>query len=98
MGWLAHWLADRTWACMLWLMRRPATKALRRQLLARFPAHRRDRISESWIRQDRFARRIGRRLLYWSFLALLASIAVTTTYLGALWLIERDMLPLPRRT
>lgn len=54
-------------------------------------------MAASWTRQDQLARRIGRRLLFWSFYVLIWSVTLTIVYRGALWLIENELLPLPKR-
>lgn len=92
---LARWLARLVWGHMLWTMRRPRIKRLRRKF-----AHRpwgNERVWNSIRAQDKFARRYGLRFLTGLFSLVLASIALTLTLLLALRLFEAGAFTMPER-
>lgn len=94
---VARWLARRLWFAMLWLMRRPGIKRLRRGFPSLLPSSMRARAWESVKRQDRLARRYGLALLTGMMTLLLASIFVTATFVGTLKLYEQGALTVPSR-
>lgn len=87
-GWLAYW----TWASILWLMRRPSMKRAQVGWLQWMPTGMRDRLLESHQRQNRWARRHGRRLLKAAYLLLLLSMSFTLCYWLLLEMADRGML------
>jgi hypothetical protein len=91
---LARWMALRTWAAVLWWMRRPWIKRLRRRAV---DAQRARGISgwRSIAVQDQFAMRHGRRLLTLSFAALVSSIYFVSFYTAAVKLVELGVLQPP---
>ena len=93
---LARWLARLVWGHMLWTMRRPRIKRLRRKF-----AHRpwgNERVWNSIRAQDKFARRYGLRFLTGLFSLVLASIALTLTLLLVLRLFEAGAFTMPERS
>jgi len=88
---LAHWLARLLWGHMLWTMRRPLIRRLRRATARRFG----ERSWESVKRQDRFARRYGLRILTALLMLLIASVLLTTMFLAALWMAEAGLFTRP---
>lgn len=96
-GFVARWLARRVWAAMLWWMRRPFVRRLRRQSLALVPTPMRERVRRSMGRQDRFALRVGLRWLEWAFALLLLSVLTTGAFLTVLRLQDAGALSVPER-
>lgn len=92
---LARLLARRLWWALLWLMRRPWMKRLHRATAAWLPEGARRRARRSIVRQNRLARRYGLMTLTFSFNLLLASLALTLTFMAALHLYESGVLTLP---
>ena len=92
----AQWLARTTWSGVLWWMRRPWIKSLRRRAVE----GQRRRGVRGWrsiAEQDLFAMRYGRRVLAWSFAALLASIYLVGFYMGAVKLFEMGVFTPPEQ-
>jgi hypothetical protein len=73
-------MARILWWWMLRFMRLPAIRRARRWWMDRIPAS----TARRMIRQDRFARRYGERVLAFSMALLLASMAITGCYFLAL--------------
>ncbi len=92
---LANYLARNLWWAMLWLMRRPVLKRLRRYAPMLAPRDSRDRIRRRMIDQDRFARRHGLGVLRFALSVLLASLTVTVTMAAVLQLYDSGMLTVP---
>lgn len=92
---IAHWLARRVWWGMLWLMRRPWMKRLQRaSTRLRGPEHE-HKAWESLKRQNAFALRYGLKVITFSITLLLASAAITGSYLLLLRLQESGALHVP---
>ena len=88
-------LARHIWAGMLWFMRRPRIKRMRRRIWERWPEPRRTRIKDSIQGQDRWALRYGRRIVTVLVAFALGSLLVFSTYYLALWLVESGALTMP---
>lgn len=82
---------------MLWVMRRPGIKRMRRRFAALHPPPWDERIWRSVKAQDRLARKYGLRVLSALFTLLLASIALTVTLMIALKLFEVGAFSVPER-
>lgn len=95
MNTLARYLARLIWGNLLWTMRRPWMKRLQRAATSLVPAERRDRMRQSVIKQNKWARRYGFTLLAVSLNMLLASAIVTSTYFLVLGLYESGALSVP---
>lgn len=78
---LANWLARKVWWMLLWFVRRPWVRRLQRASTDwhRDPA-KRDRARRALVRQERFARRYGRRILHGAFLIALYLILFQLVY------------------
>jgi len=63
MGRLSYEIARFIWALLLWIIRRPTIKRIRQQLPNRLPGPMREGASDSMLRQDKFARKYGIRIL-----------------------------------
>lgn len=72
---------------MLWLMRRPWIKRFQRASERWFP-----KAKPSMVRQNRWARRFGLRLLTFSFNVLVASMIVTAAYFVVLEMLQGGYL------
>lgn len=69
-------LARFTWGSLLWFMRRPPIKRLRRNWIHWVPEHRRARAWEHFRSQERWARRYGLlslRIIYGFFIVVVAA-------------------------
>lgn len=88
MSWLAGRLARFVWFGMLWFMRRPLMKRLRRSSVSVFPVPYRERAWRSLVRQDRLARRWGLPVLTLMFTLLLASLLVSGSIVATTTLYE----------
>jgi hypothetical protein len=77
---------------MLWMMRRPWMKRLQRAAEGLVPERKRERVKVSMNRQNRWARRVGLRLLTFSFNVLLGSMIVTGAYFLILGIYEAGYL------
>lgn len=84
----ANWLARWVWVGLLLFMRWPWVKRARRAWMNRVPLHVRQRM----IRQDRFARHHGQKLIGFSFSLLLGSFAVSGCYFATLWLVQTGII------
>lgn len=76
------WLARRIWGAMLWFMRRPPIKWLRMNFTRFVPEARREKAWESFTGQERWARRHGLRIMYWT--VTIVSTIILLQVLGAL--------------
>ena len=83
---LAACLARIVWWWSLWFMRRPWMKRLQRGAMGLVPPPRRPRARDSFIRQNRFARRYGLITLTVSLNLLFASVLLTVCFQFALYL------------
>lgn len=95
---VADWLARRLWFGMLWLMRRPWMRRLQRSSVKMWPERMRDRVAQSMVRQDRFARRYGFRIVRFAILIMLASMLLTSVFLVVLKLNEEGYFARPEMT
>jgi hypothetical protein len=95
MSWLAGRLARFVWFGMLWFMRRPPIKRLRRSSVLLVPSRCRERAWRSVVRQDRFARRWGLLTLTLMFNLLLASTLVSGSIVAATALYEAGVFTPP---
>lgn len=77
---------------MLWFMRRPAIKRLQQKSTEIGTPHFRAYAKNSLLKQNSFARRFGRTILYYAYLTLLASIVVTTVFRICLAIYESGAL------
>lgn len=90
----AYWIARKVWGSMLWFMRRPLVKRLRRRMIERQVR----RGVPDWMlitTQDRLAHRHGLRVLTICFSLLLGSIFMAGAYLAVLQLYESGLLQPP---
>jgi hypothetical protein len=76
-------------------MRRPWMSRLQRRSLLLFPAAARERTWKSMVRQNRFARRYGLRILVVAVNILLASIVITVCFLMALNWADQGIFTVP---
>ena len=76
-------------------MRRPWMSRLQRRSLLLFPESVRDRTWKSMVRQNRFARRYGLRILNVAVNILLASIVITLCFLLALNWADQGVFTVP---
>lgn len=78
---LADWLSRRVWWLLLWFVRRPVVRRMQRASTDwhRDPA-KRERARLSLARQERFALRHGRRILFWAFLIALYLVVLQLVY------------------
>jgi len=70
-------VARQIYGGMLWLMRRPFIRRMQRGSLNLIPASRREKARQSYLRQERFARRIGLPLV--TFVVGLAFLSILAT-------------------
>lgn len=85
---IARWLARIIWWRMLLFQRIPWVRRFRRGWLRKIP----DSTARRMVRQDRFARRHGLAILTFSMTLVLASLALTVTYLVALEMLNAGLL------
>lgn len=88
MGVAATWLSRLVWLFLLRILRLGPIRNFRRGFMARIPEHVRLRM----IKQDRFARRHGLKILRFSMMILLGSVATTLCYFAALYLVEAGII------
>ncbi|MBI1755666.1 MAG: hypothetical protein HYR64_00985 [Fimbriimonas ginsengisoli] len=93
---IAHRFARLVWYGCLWLMRRPWMKRLQRSSRRLFPPALQGRAQESLLRQNRFARRFGLRILTVLFTFMLGYMALVVAYVGVIALYESGFFNLPR--
>ena len=91
----SYTVARHVWAGMLWFMRRPRIKRMRRRIWERWPEPARSRIRSSIVRQDRWALRHGLRMLTGLFGFALGCLIVFGTYYLALWVLESGVATMP---
>ena len=91
----SYWLARKVWGFLLWFLRRPPVKRFRAQAHLLLPRWARERARENIVRQDRFARRYGLKLLTISFFILTASFLLSITAMVALQLLDNGWLTYP---
>jgi hypothetical protein len=94
---IASFLARHCWWWMLYLMRRPWIKRLQHRWLEAVPGERYLRFPDSFMRQNRFARRYGLPLLTLSINLFLASVFITFAYYTITYLYEGGYLNPPDR-
>lgn len=93
---LANFLARLIWWSCLWLMRRPLIKKLQRRSSHFFPKGFGSRARDSFIRQNRFARRNGVRIIAAILNLFFAYTLVLIAYVMVLSLNEDGFFTLPR--
>ena len=94
---IADFLARRSWFWMLYFMRRPWIKRLQHRWLRAVPDDPYLHFPESYIKQNRFARRWGLPLLRLSYNLFLASVFITCAYFIAVSMYENgDFNPPPK--
>lgn len=94
MSWIARRIARDLWAAMLWLIRRRWVRRLQRAGLARFrEGSSRDRARQSFLRQERFARRYGLKTLTVIVTVCLYTLAFLLIYNFLGFCIEQGWLP-----
>jgi len=94
---IAKKLARVLWWYMLWFMRRPWMKRLQRHFFAPSLNGRVRQASESFKRQNRWARRWGLRMLTVSMNVLIASVLLTVIFETTLQLYESGALAVPEK-
>jgi hypothetical protein len=94
---IATVLARFSWYWMLYGMRRPWIKRLQHRWLQPVPGQTYMRFPEGYIRQNRFARRFGLRLLVATYTLFVASVFITFAYEGANYMLESGMFQPPER-
>lgn len=60
---MGRWIARRLWFAILWAVRRPSSRRFQRQLVALVPERFRATFVRRMMAQERFARRIGLKVL-----------------------------------
>lgn len=95
MGQLTRFLARQIWIALVWYMRRPPIKRMRRNVTGLMPGKFGERARQSLSRQDRFARRYGITMLTWSLNLLFASLFITGTYVLVTTASENGWLTVP---
>lgn len=93
---LADWLGDRAWAQMIWLMRRRWMRRLQEASVRWLPEKRQARARANIVRQNRLARRHGRRLMSFVVLLLMWSVTLTVAWRVSLSLVDSGVLGLER--
>lgn len=94
MIWIADWLARRIWWLMLWFLRRPRIRRLRRRTFGFDSAAGKERRRESVLKQEALARRYGLQIVRVSLVALILSVALTGVWYIVLWMYGQGMLNL----
>jgi hypothetical protein len=94
---VANYLARHCWYWMLYFMRRPWMKRLQRRWLQSVEGEPHKRFPDSFIKQNRFARRVGLRLLSFTITMFLASVFITGAYYLALYMQEGGYFNPPQR-
>lgn len=89
---IATFLARHCWYWMLYAMRRPWIKRWQHRWLREVPGEPYLRFPDSFVRQNRFARRFGLQLLTLTFNLFLASVFITVAYYAALGLLDSGIL------
>src|SRR5579884_351077 len=92
---VATWLARHSWYWMLYFMRRPWIKRLQHRWLRAVPGEPYKRFPRGFVRQNRFARRVGLPLLTFTFNLFLASVYITFAYEGAVYMLESGLFQGP---
>src|ERR1044071_7425341 len=87
---VADWLARRCWFWMLHFMRRPWMKRLQHRWLRPVEGEPYLRFPEGFIKQNRFARKFGLKLLRLSINMFLASVFITLAYYAALYMLKNE--------
>jgi hypothetical protein len=77
---LARLTARLVWFGCLWLMRRRWIRWIQRESIHLVPIHRREAATQSFLRQNDFARRHGLRILTCSFLMMYGAILFGCAY------------------
>ena len=85
---IAKWLARVVWGSMLWYLRRPRVKRMRRNWVVVLPPRMREGAWRAIVRQDRVARRHGLAALTGAFTLLLVSMVLTMSLLVVIQLYE----------
>lgn len=86
---LAYWMARQTWGAILWWMRRPFIKRLRRNTPNLLPEHMRKRAWENMKAHDAWAMKHGVTLLTVAINIFMMSVVFTYAYVGVSKLAER---------
>jgi len=94
---IANWLARHCWYWMLYFMRRPWMKRLQRRWLRPVEGKPYKRFPESFVRQNRFARRFGLTLLTLTINLFLASVIITGFYYFAMFMWDGGYFTPPQR-
>ena len=81
---------------MLWFLRRPPVKRFRARSHLLLPERARENARRNIVRQDRFARRYGLKVLTVSFFFLTASVLLSFTAMVALHLLDNGWLTYPQ--
>jgi len=94
---IANWLARHTWYWMLYGMRRPWIKRLQHRWLRSYPGEPYKRFPPGFVKQNRFARKVGLHLLTFTINLFLVSVVLTFFYEGATYMLESGMFQPPER-
>lgn len=91
---LSAFLARHLWWAMLWWMRRPFIRRLQRWSLTLFPeGPKREKARQNYLRQERFARRIGLPVLRVAVGAFVVVVQLTLVYFLILEAFNRGWIP-----
>jgi hypothetical protein len=90
---LARWLGDVLWKWVLWLARRRVSRRVHRSILGILPGALGRSAWALHLRQNRFARRVGRVLLRSVALFALSTLLLAALYGLALFLLDRGYIP-----
>jgi hypothetical protein len=91
----AEWIARRLWWVMLWVMRRPLMKRLRRLSWEIWPSPIGRRVKASILGQDRFARLYGLDILTVSVKFSLNCFFIMSAFVSSLVLYDHGVLTMP---
>jgi hypothetical protein len=92
MGRLSIYGARWIWGALLWIIRRPTIKRMRRNIPSRLPSGMRARAAQSIKTQDAFARRYGLRILTFMLNALTLVVLFSITTSAVLYAIDMGWL------
>ena len=94
---VADFLARHCWYWMLYFMRRRWMKRLQHRWLRPVEGEPHMRFPDNFIKQNRFARRVGLKLLTLTINLFLASVFITGAYFAALYMYENGYFNPPQR-
>ena len=94
---IASFLARWSWYWMLYAMRRPWIKRWQHRWLIEVPGEPYKRFPDSFMRQNRIARKYGLPLLTLSYNLFIGSVFVTLAYFAATYMYENGMFNPPEK-